>query len=272
MSEGPQDPLSGAGLKKTEVSKMSSQHRIYGQNVNINTENTRAFFDKRAKEFADMENPYVAVLLGDQNPTHAEQWNQFEKEFILPRLNITGTSNVLDIGCGIGRWAESIIPICANYCGTDFSSEMVKTAQLRNNIPNKQYSFHTLSFQETVRKGPEFFQCRFDRLIIAGICTYINDNELPVCFEALLNILADRCIIYLTETVAVEKRLTLDECPSEALKANYDAIYRTPDEYNAYYKTLTDADFVIKKQDYLPHLNNEKEFYETDRWYTVLER
>ena len=76
----------------------------------------------------------------------------------------------------------------------------------------------------------------------------------------------------ISKTVAVEKRLTLDECPSEALKTTYDVIYRTPSEYNTFYGSLFEAGFKIIKQDYLPHLNNEERFNETDRWYTLFER
>ncbi len=251
---------------------MSDRHRIYGERVNIKTENTRSFYNERAKAIASMANPYVSVLLGDQNPSHAEEWNRFEKTFILPELQISQTSRVLDIGCGIGRWAESLIPLSGYYCGTDFSPEMVETARKRNRFEGKAYDFHNLSFQETVQQSTGFYNGRFDRLVVGGVCMYINDEELPACYEGLLSLLDERCVIYFTETVAVEKRLTLDECPSEALKANYDVIYRTPEEYIQHYKVFTNSGFTVREQKYLPHLNNEKQFYETDRWYTLLER
>lgn len=251
---------------------MSDRHRIYGERINIKTENTRSFYDARAKAIGNMANPYVAVLLGDQNPSHAEEWNRFEKQFILPELQITDSNRVLDIGCGIGRWAESVIPLSGYYCGTDFSSEMVEAARKRIRIEGKAADFYNLSFQETVRQSTEFYKGRFDRLIVGGVCMYINDEELPECYEGLLPLLNDSCVIYFTETVAVERRLTLDECPSEALRTNYDVIYRTPEEYIQHYKTFTDAGFKVRQQKYLPHLNNEKQFYETDRWYTLLER
>lgn len=101
---------------------------------------------------------------------------------------------------------------------------------------------------------------------------YINDADLKDCIARLIDLLDEHCIMYLTETVAVETRLTLDECPSDALKTTYDVIYRTPSEYNAYYEVFKNAGFRIVKQDYLPHLNNEASFSETDRWYTILER
>lgn len=249
-----------------------SSHRIYEQKHDIDSANTQAFYNERAKHMEEMDNPYVAVLLGDQNPEHAEEWNRFEKEYILPELKIDKSSAVLDIGCGIGRWAESVIPDAGYYFGADFSSEMVQTAKKRCNFEGSDYTFYHASFNEIAEKDEGFFKKKFNRVIIGGVCMYINDRELQRCMNGFTAHLDEHCIMYLTETVAVKTRLTLDRCPSDALKTNYDVIYRTPSEYNDLYKTLLDVGFQIKKQDYLPHLNNEKEFSETDRWYTIFER
>lgn len=248
------------------------EHRIYEEKHNINTENTREFYNRRAKRFAEMDNPYVSVLLGDQDPNHAEQWNKFEKEYILPQLKIDKNCAVLDIGCGIGRWAESVIPLAGYYCGTDFSEEMVKVARSRCSQRGDNYTFFNASFNEIAEKDESFFNRKFNRVIIGGVCMYINDDDLENCLKGFIKHLDGHCIMYLTETVAIKTRLTLDKCPSEALKTDYDVIYRTPDEYNEHYKILTGAGFKIIKQDFLPHLNAEKQFSETDRWYSILER
>lgn len=245
----------------------SASRRIYSKKVEINPEDTRNFYDSRAKAVDSMENPYMAVLLGDQAPDHAVQWNRFEKKFILPQLRMGHESTVLDIGCGIGRWAEQAVPLCKEYVGTDFSPEMVKIAARR--VKGANCSFLNLSFQEVARCN---FGRKFNRIFICGVCMYINDAELKECFAGLLELLDEHCVMYLTETVAVKTRLTLDNQPSAALKTDYSVIYRTPDEYRAYYKLLEHAGFRVVQQDYLPHLNDEKGFEETDRWYTVFER
>lgn len=248
-----------------------SEHRIYEKKHNIDTTNTKDFYNERAKMLAEMDNPYVTVLLGDQNPACAEQWNKFEKEYILPHLKVDKNSSVLDIGCGIGRWAESVIPLSGYYFGADFSEEMVKTA--RNRCSNgENCTFYNASFNEISEKDETFFKRKFNRVIIGGVCMYINDKDLESCLKGFIKHLDEHCIMYLTETVAVKTRLTLDRFPSEALKADYDVIYRTPDEYNEYYKIVTEAGFKIVKQDFLPHLNNEEQFSETDRWYSIFER
>ena len=173
----------------------------------------------------------------------------------------------IDIGCGIGRWGEAVIPHCQYYCGCDFSSEMIAQAKQRLNFPNAD--FIPCSFQQI---GEKITGKKFDRGIIAGVCMYINDSEIKECIATFINLIADHAILYLTETVAVEKRLTLNEFWSDAMHTEYSSIYRTPDEYNQLYKAFLNAGFTITEQGFLPHFNKEKEYSETDRWYTILQR
>ena len=155
-----------------------NQTRIYGQKVPINTQNTRDFYDTRAKSIKDMSNPYVSVLLGDQNPEYALMWDAFEKENILPKMNIDETCCVLDIGCGMGRWAETLIPQSGYYCGTDMSSEMIKCARERNQYSEKTYDFLNYGFEEFCSLPKEQFSHSFNRLWICGVMMYINDEAL----------------------------------------------------------------------------------------------
>ncbi len=101
---------------------------------------------------------------------------------------------------------------------------------------------------------------------------YINDKDLLKGMEQLLEKMDAHVRVYFTETIALTERLTLNEFYSEALKTDYDVIYRTETEYNQIYKSWLDAGFQIIEQGLLPHLNKEKEYSETDRWYTILER
>lgn len=249
-----------------------ADNRVYGRKVDINTENTREFYNNRAKAMQDMENPYVSVLLGDQNPEYAVAWNKFEKENILPKMGIDESSRVLDIGCGMGRWAETLIPRSGYYCGTDLSSEMVMRARERNQYEGKTYDFLNYGFQDFCALPEDKLPCLFNRLWICGVMMYINDEALFKGMEQLLQKMDQSVRVYFTETIALKERLTLNEFYSEALKADYDVIYRTEAEYNEVYKSWLSAGFRIVEQGMLPHLNKEKEYSETDRWYTILER
>ena len=243
---------------------MENNKRIYGTVSDINGASVQKLFDERAKE---KKEGYISVLLGDQNPDYARQWDEFEKKTILPKLNLTGDNSFIDIGCGIGRWGETVIPLCQYYCGCDFSSEMIAQAQQRLNFPNAD--FIPCSFQQI---GEKIKGKKFDRGIIAGVCMYINDSEIEECIANFIHLIDDHAILYLTETVAIEKRLTLNAFWSDAMHSEYSSIYRTPDEYNDLYTAFLKAGFTITEQGFLPHFNKEKEYSETDRWYTILQR
>ena len=78
--------------------------RVYGEKINIDTENTISFYNQRAKTIKTREREYTTVLLGDKDPDFSVKWDAYEKQFILPKLKLTKEKVILDIGCGIGRW------------------------------------------------------------------------------------------------------------------------------------------------------------------------
>ena len=247
---------------------MSNEKRIYADKVNVSGDSIRDFYDKRAAAYvAGEKSSNTVVLLGDNNPDYADKWNEFEKKTILPRLNIDKDKNVLDIGCGIGRWAESVIPVCGQYGGVDFSGERVKAATDRfsyaKNAIFKQASFLDLFDDKDITN------IKYDAVIIAGVSMYINDEILNKCYEKLPSVLNSGAVIYIEESIGVKERLTLNGIWSDALKSNYNAIYRTREEYRGILSPLLSKVKVLE-DDYFNVLDK-KELSETSHWYTILE-
>lgn len=175
---------------------------------------------------------------------------------------------VLDIGCGIGRWAENIIDHCGEYIGTDFSDETIRSAQERF----KAYSnalFINSSFQD-IFKSKKIIGKKFDTVIIAGVSMYINDADLRKCYDSLADVLNEGAIVYIEESIGVNERLTLDHIWSDSLKDNYDAIYRTRKEYLELMSGLTNR-VQILKEGYFEQLDK-KELSETSHWYIFLKK
>ena len=142
-------------------------NRIYNDKVDVNNDNIREFYNKRAQKFIKGEkNQYTSVLLGDNNPEYAKKWDEFEKNYVGKYLNLGTDKKFLDIGCGIGRWAENVIDKCGQYIGTDFSIEMVKAARERfKEHSNAQFinsSFQDIFNNELIAKN------KFDTIIITG--------------------------------------------------------------------------------------------------------
>lgn len=249
---------------------MNEGNRIYGKQVNLKAgEDIRDFFDKRAENYMKgKKNRYTTVLLGDENPEYAGMWNQYEMNFILPYLKVGNEHRVLDIGCGVGRWAETVLSTCGTYVGVDFSGEMVRAAREHfvdaQNAIFIQSSFQDIFLNEAVVNMEE----RFDTVIIAGVSMYIDDNELKECFYQLGNILNKEAVVYIEESVGVTERLTLDGIWSENLGDSYHAIYRTKDEYMSLLQPLLKKSEKIKTG-YFENLDK-KNLAETSHLYILL--
>ena len=78
-------------------------NRIYGTRTDINEQEVRDFYNKRAALASSMKNPLSAVVNGEQNPEQADTRSRFDREYIVPRLDLTQNSAVLDIGC-VPKW------------------------------------------------------------------------------------------------------------------------------------------------------------------------
>ena len=251
-----------------------SEKRIYGENVNINHENVEKFYDDRAKRISEMKNPYSAVLLNDHNPEAVEKRMNLEKEHIFPRLKIDKYSKVLDIGCGIGRWGEEIIPQISSeggYYGIDFSQQMIEVARKRTSrFENKNFKFDKMSFQEFTSDRKD--KSKYNRVIMSGVIMYISDSDVFMCFKDLLAFMDGKCMIYIHEPCNLTERLTLRNFPSEALRADYNVIYRTKPEYDRLFSVLIDAGFFVSYSEYYSKLGGDIAFKENDRFYTIFER
>ena len=251
---------------------MNEKNRIYGEKVDLKAgRDIRDFFDKRADKYMEgKKNRYTTVLLGDENPEYAGMWNRYEIDFILPYLQVENKHKVLDIGCGVGRWAETVVPTCGEYVGVDFSREMVRAA--RQHFADAQNAvFIQSSFQDIfLNKIVTDTKKKFDTVIIAGVSMYIDDKELTECFCQLGNILNEGAIVYIEESVGVKERLTLDEIWSENLGDSYHAIYRTKNEYMELLQPLLKNVEEIKSG-YLENLDK-KSMTETSHLYFLLRK
>jgi len=244
-------------------------NRIYGEVVDIDADRVRSFYDQRSQKAAG-DNPYASVLLNDRSPQSIQEQIKIETGVILPRLNINGQSRVLDIGCGIGRWAERLIPICARYYGIDFSPNMIDVARERaQSLHTENFQFENMSFQELVRSES---QEQYNRVIISGVLTYISDRDIRQSLEALAKRLDQASILYIREPCGMGKRLTLKDFPSEALGDDYNAIYRTKEEYDNFFRIFTDNGYSVSFCAYYSALGGTVTYTDTDRIYYILER
>ena len=74
-----------------------NRSRIHGTVVQIDNGSVNDFFRNRADRYS-ADNPLKAVLYQDNNPQIAIDRDLKEKEKLIPLLNLTKSTKVLDIG------------------------------------------------------------------------------------------------------------------------------------------------------------------------------
>lgn len=244
--------------------------RIKNRKVTIDYEATKAFFKRRAEKFTE-ENPYSVTMYQDKNKELVAARNAKEIEKLYPYLNINRQSKVLDIACGIGRWADALPEDIAEYCGIDFSPELIEIATQRNTKEN--FHYYIGGAEQVTEVLNLHHKGKYNTILLIGILVYLNDKKAMSSLQQVAEAGDTNAILCIREPIAIQDRLTLKDFYSSELDDNYNAVYRTRDELMELFKdTLFYGGFTIKAENYLfeeSALNNRKE---TAQYYFILER
>ncbi len=206
--------------------------RLYGDNEDINPDKVKDFFNDRANR--ELESDLSIVLFQDKE--NSAQRHEEEKKLFYNKIDTSG-KKVLEIGCGIGRWAEALHEKCESYLGLDFSEELIAIAK-------KTYeNYDDCYFQEMsatdIKVDDLLIEPPFDIVIFSGFLMYINDDDLKIIMNEVNSVCTDNKIVFAMEpTSCMETRLTLKDFYSEGLEADYNAIYRTEQEYRDIFADL----------------------------------
>lgn len=205
--------------------------RLYGEKEDINSDKVKDFFNKRANK--DVESDYSIVLFQDKE--NSEKRHEEEKKIFHENIDVSG-KKVLEIGCGIGRWVEALHDKCASYLGLDFSEDLLEIAEKTYDYDNCKFQLMSATYikvDELVIEPP------FDVIIFSGFLMYINDDDINIIMDEVNQIGAEDKIIFAMEpTSCMETRLTLKDFYSDGLESDYNAIYRTEQEYLDFFKQL----------------------------------
>ena len=228
------------------MTPQNAKSRVYGEPVDINENASKEFWNNRAEKYNETA-PFVSVNLGDGNPERAARWDEYEKTHTLPLLNIHKNDTVLDIGCGVGRLSDILIPQCKYYLGADYAEDLIAVAKKRAARLSGDYAFYVLPIQSISAEAFDFTANggKFSVIIMAGVLFYLNDDNVTKGINAVLSVAAPNCRIYIQNSVAVNERLTLNAFYSDELKADYSAVYRSAKEYEKLFAPLTENGFSL---------------------------
>lgn len=245
--------------------------RIIEEKVDIDYMETYNFFEKRAKKF-QLNNPYSVTMYQDNNADLVKNRNYRETEKLYPLLKLNNQSKVLDVACGIGRWADAIKDEIREYCGIDFSDKLIGIAKKRNKKENFHfYTGNVYQIEEVLKKHDN--EIKYNVILVIGILMYLNDTDLMSMLQQIEKVSEENAVICIREPIGIYDRLTLKDFYSEELEDNYNAIYRTREElYKAFHASLLKGGFQIREEGRLfkeKELNNRKE---TTQYFFILER
>lgn len=225
--------------------------RLYGEEENISSEKIKEFFNERANKKVD----HLLSITEYQDAKNVEERHEKESEILLNELDLKDKV-ILEIGCGIGRWAEVFHDKCKSYNGIDYSENLIEIANENYNYSNCHFQYMSavdISRDALTIKEP------FDIVVITGVLLYINDEDIKKISEIISKLIHEDSVIFIKEPLSnMDTRLTLKDFYSEELENEYNAIYRTPEELLSLFENVK-KNYSVKRGDMYNNLNKREE-------------
>lgn len=142
----------------------------------------------------------------------------FETRHFKKRVKLDRSMNVLELGCGNGRWTVALAPLVKHYTGVDFSRDGLRVAE----SSALKYGLNNVEFVE--RSITDFEGTgTYDVIYFSGVSQYLHDEEMDRVLGQLASHMHDKTIIVDRSTVNYTARNVHDT-------DDYFCIYRTPEE------------------------------------------
>lgn len=225
----------------------------------VNKQNIKIFFQERANTH-DKNNPLKSVIYQDKNPLLAKKRDKFEKKKIYKILGLSRSDVVLDIACGIGRWADLISKVVKKYVGIDYMDDFIKIAK-KNHINNKKVHFICADGTQLYNSKVNYHS-PYTIILISGFFVYINKKDSYEVLRQILKVSCDKTKIIIREPIGVKKEIILDNVWSEEMETYYSARYRTQKEFKKMFKDVLfkeGYELFVDERLYPQNLNNRKD-------------
>lgn len=165
------------------------QTRVYADKIEIDNNSTKEFWKNRANNINNLQ----TVLLGsDKTGIEQNTRNEHEKLIVESVVKQIQNPRILDIGCGIGRWAENLINQFDYYAGVDFSEGFIDYASKKFS-DNENIKFYNNSI---LNLDKEILNSKFNFIICTGVLMYVNDTNLSKFFKTLKQMIVNIYKVY----------------------------------------------------------------------------
>lgn len=191
----------------------------------IDKDKVKAFWDARAQTYGSLDFDSIANL--EQDPENLALKVKLETEKVFSYLGPVAGKTILDLGAGVGQWAFRFVEQGAKHVtAVEYSAELAAIGQ-------REAEKRGLSNLEFVVSPAESFSidATFDVVFISGLFVYMNDEQAEMLAGGLARFCGPSTFVLLRDGTAIEHRHEIDNRPSEHLKTNYSATYRTAAQY-----------------------------------------
>jgi ubiquinone/menaquinone biosynthesis C-methylase UbiE len=154
----------------------------------------------------------------------AAQYRKYKEEEHFDRIiNLRKDMNVLEVGCGTGRWAFYMAPKVKKVVAIDLSENMIDIAK------NKQKNENVNNIEFYCGSASEFdADEKFNLVYFSGVLPYISDDDINDLLNKLPKWMDKGGVCLSRDSVSLKKRIDLTE--------GYPVIYRTRGEYIKIFK------------------------------------
>lgn len=142
----------------------------------------------------------------------------FEARHLKQIIQFNRTMDVLELGCGNGRWVAAISPLVRHYTAVDFSAQAV--AATRKSVERRKLKNVEAHEMSAVEFKPDR---HYDIIYFGSITQYLEDSDIHLVLNNLRPSFKPNTVIIDRSTISYGTRQK-NEC------GNYVSVYRTPKE------------------------------------------
>ncbi len=197
--------------------------------MTFRSEDVRRFWEERARRHAD--DPGLTNL--EEDPALRVLKTSLEDERVEEHLGTLDPDSIaLDLGGGNGYWAFRLASRVREVHVVDFCAPLIESGRRKardRGVSNVWFTHAAAQDYESARP--------FDLIFVSGLLIYLDDADLARLASRIADYSRNGTTLILRDGTGIRGRFEINRW-SEALAANYAAIYRTRDEYVALFQSI----------------------------------
>lgn len=169
---------------------------------------------------SESDDDFGIGVFGDGIKEEIGYRHYYETKKILKLIKPKKNMNIIELGCGSGRFCKELAPLVNRYVGIDYSSKAIELAKemvFKKNIKNAEFKVASAIDFELNE------DIKFDVVYFACVLQYISDDEIKKAFDNLKKYMKPNTII-------IERSSTYSRTRYVAASIMYKCIYRTRKE------------------------------------------